>query len=151
MNNMFVPFRPSLEGEFRRRFYDKARQIYPKLTAEAFEAIVSEEVQWAELDCRGGNLNQRRRYRATWMFLRDLFRAGWRVEFHNGVLEMRLPRLSKEEEKHEGSLMLKKEQLRRWMADSRAERLAEHTEFVHRIGNLSRIAQIRRELIRFGG
>ena len=137
MNNMFVPFRPRLEGDYRHRFYEQASRIVEKSSAEEIEYIVSTEVTWAEEDCFAGNLNQRQRYRAIWLFLRDLIRAGWRCGFNSGVLEMRLPQLSKEEEKQNGSLKLKKEQLRKWMADSREERLLEHSDFVRRMETIS--------------
>jgi hypothetical protein len=140
MNNMFVPFRPRLEGDFRHRFYEQASRIKRYTLPEELEDIVRTEVEWAEVACRGGNINQRKRYRAIWLFLRDLVRAGWKSEFHNGVLEMRLPQLSKDEEKLEGSLRLKKEQLRRWMADSRDERLVEHKDFVYRMEAVSQSA-----------
>lgn len=129
--NKAIPFRPKLEGEFRTRFYKAVQGITESTSIQALEKIVSSEVQWVEYEYTV-NLTQRKKYRAVWMLLRDLIRASWKVSYRDGVLEMRLPSLTKQV--LDGSSMSEmKDLLRSWMQDSRLERLQLYSDFINRM------------------
>ncbi|MCD7785256.1 MAG: DUF4338 domain-containing protein [Oscillospiraceae bacterium] len=129
--NRTIPFRPKLEGEFRTRFYTVVQQINEDTKTSELEEIIAQEVHWTEHECTV-NLVQRKKYRAVWMLLRDLMRASWKACYREGVLEMRMPTLDKNE--LEGSsLSEKKSLLRGWMQDSRLERLQIYSDFINRM------------------
>ncbi|MDR2266844.1 MAG: DUF4338 domain-containing protein [Christensenellaceae bacterium] len=124
-----IAFRPKLDCEFRTRFYSKAMQITAKTTREEFDAIVSGEITWVESDgiC---NLEQRRKYRAVWLLLRDLMRASWTSRFRAGTLELRAPGFDSESYQ-KGSLTEKKAEIRELLKDSCNERLVTSRNFVN--------------------
>ena len=101
------------------------------MSAESLETLIAQEIDWAENKCKL-NLTQRKRYRAIWMFFRDLVRASWVASFNNGILEMQLPSLNKEELEN-GSSPKVKALLRSWMQESRVERLVAYKDFIYRM------------------
>ncbi len=88
MINRTIPFRPKLEGVFRKRFYDTAAII----NSENLNEIITRELKWVEEECNY-NFQQRRKYRAVWLLLRDLIRASWSASFQYGVFELSMPTL----------------------------------------------------------
>jgi hypothetical protein len=121
MINKTISYRPKLEGGFRTRFYDTASKINASISSAMFDEIIMGEVVWAENDDLP-NTEQRRKYRAVWLLLRDLVRASWTACYHNGILELSLPTLDFESI---SALNAKdeKEKLRSWLSESRLERL----------------------------
>ena len=81
MINRTIPYRPKLEGVFRKRFYATAAII----NDTNLEDLISRELKWVEEEC-DFNIKQRRKYRAVWLLLRDLVRASWNATFRSGVL-----------------------------------------------------------------
>lgn len=134
MDNRAIPFRPNLEGQFKERFYEKAKVISHIDGACDIERIVEEEVKWVEEECVV-NLDQRRKYRAVWLLLRDLVRASWTADFYSGTLELRMPSLEYDANSQVDASILK-QRLRSWMQDSRVERLLDFTEFITRTENI---------------
>lgn len=131
MTNKSIPFRPKLEGDFRIRFYTVVQQFSEKTKNFKLESIASQEVYWAEHECTV-DLVQRKKYRAIWMLLRDLIRASWKACYQDGVLEMYLPALDKNEV-NGTSMSEMKVFLRSWMQDSRLERLQIYSNFINRM------------------
>lgn len=131
MQSRAVPFRPKLEGMFRNRFYEKAALLTQGLPTEHTEKVIEEEIDWAENGIKT-NIKQRKVYRAVWLFLRDLIHSNWNAEFNSGVLEMRLPSLNSKD-LGDVNLQEKKEVLRSWMRDGRADRLSVHSEFIRKM------------------
>jgi len=131
ITNKAIPFRPKLEGEFRTRFYTAVQSITEETKTTELEHFAVQEVRWAEHEC-SVNLVQRKKYRAVWMLLRDLIRASWKACYRDGVLEMRLPSLDGAD--LDGcSIPEMKTLLRRWMQDSRLERLQLYSDFINRM------------------
>lgn len=131
MQNRAIPFRPRLEGSFRGRFYEKAALITTNTTSAQIEELIVNEVHWVEKECFV-NLAQRKKYRAVWLLLRDLIRAAWKAEFHQGVLEMHLPSL--DADMHIANNQSEaKNTLRSWMQDSRIERLLTYKDFINQM------------------
>lgn len=135
MENRAIPFRPNLEGKFKDRFYSKAQNISSREGIDEIESLVDAEVEWAENECII-NLEQRRKYRAVWLLLRDLVRASWTAEFYNGTLELRMPSLEYDA-KCQGDAKELKHHLRSWMQDSRVERLLDFSDFIARTENIN--------------
>ncbi len=124
-----IPFRPRLEGEFRTRFYSAANTIDTQTTPTSLESLIAKELQWVECECLY-NIDQRRRYRAIWLLLRDLIRASWSACFRSGVLELSLPTLdSKPDSK--ASLNDEKARLRERLSERRLERLQTFEKFIN--------------------
>lgn len=94
---------------------------------------MEEEIKWVEQECVV-NLNQRRKYRAVWLLLRDLVRASWDANFYEGTLEMRMPTL-KYNADIQGDAKDLKAHLRSWMQESRVERLLDFSDFIDRMEN----------------
>lgn len=128
MVNKTIPFRPKLEGVFRTRFYSVANTINAKTTPAMLESVILDELLWVESECTY-NIDQRRRYRAVWLLLRDLVRASWSACFRSGALELSLPTLDL---KSEGDVFLndEKARLREWLSESRLERLQTFKNFI---------------------
>ena len=72
MINKTIPFRPKLEGVFRKRFYDTAAEMDVTNSDE----LIARELDWVENVCTF-NFQQRRKFRAVWFLLRDLLNASW--------------------------------------------------------------------------
>lgn len=113
-----IPFRPKLEGVFRKRFYDTAAEMNTVNSDE----LIARELNWVENICTY-NIQQRRRFRAVWLLLRDLLNASWNVGFQEGVLELSMPTLENEELHGDAAIAAKKDKLRSWFSESRLERL----------------------------
>lgn len=128
MVNKTIPFRPKLEGVFRTRFYSVAKNINTETVSTNLETLISEELQWVENECLY-NIDQRRRYRAVWLLLRDLVRASWRACFRSGVLELSLPTLNIKSESN-STMADEKARLRAWLSESRLERLQTFEKFI---------------------
>lgn len=128
MVNRTIPFRPKLEGVFRTRFYSVANTINTQTTPAMLESIISDELQWVEGECFY-NIDQRRRYRAVWLLLRDLLRASWNACFRSGVLELSLPTLDLKSSNN-GSMIEEKTRLRERLSESRLERLQTFKNFI---------------------
>lgn len=128
MINKTIPFRPKIEGVFRSRFYAAASTINAQTTPTILEELIAKELHWVEEECLY-NIDQRRKYRAVWLLLRDLTRASWSACFRSGVLELSLPTLvSKSDSK--ASLNDEKARLREWLSESRLERLQTFKKFI---------------------
>ncbi|WP_449241253.1 Druantia anti-phage system protein DruA [Desulfoscipio gibsoniae] len=123
-----IPFRPRLEGVFRTRFYSVANNINMLTSSFELETLISEELRWVENECLY-NIDQRRKYRAVWLLLRDLVRASWSACFRSGVLELSLPTLDLKIE-GKASLADEKARLRAWLSESRLERLQTFEKFI---------------------
>lgn len=125
MINRTIPYRPKLEGVFRKRFYATAAII----NDTNLEDLISRELKWVEEEC-DFNIKQRRKYRAVWLLLRDLVRASWNATFRSGVLELSMPTLDESELHGNDMITAKKLQLRHWLKESRLERLTTFKKFV---------------------
>jgi DNA replication protein DnaC len=90
--------------------------------------MISIELDWVEKIC-SYNIDQRRRYRAVWLLLRDLIRASWTACFHTGVLELSLPSQDFKS-KNRPSLSDDKVRLRKRLSESRLERLQSFEKFI---------------------
>lgn len=123
--NRTIPYRPNLEGQFRKRFYEKVSNIKEDTELEVIEVLISKELEWVE-NCRF-NLIQRKKYRAVWLLLRDLIHASWRACFRSGVLELSMPN---SEVLHGESVQRAKDRLRDWLRESRLERLQTFDKFI---------------------
>lgn len=128
MVNKTIPFRPKLEGMFRTRFYSVANNINTQTSLTDLEALITKELHWVENECHY-NIDQRRKYRAVWLLLRDLVRASWSACFRSGVLELSLPTLDLKTE-GKASLIDEKARLREWLSESRLERLQTFEKFI---------------------
>jgi len=128
MINKSIPFRPKLEGEFRTRFYTTSKTITKQTTLQEIETMISDELDWVEKIC-SYNIDQRRKYRAVWLLLRDLIRASWTACFHTGVLEVSLPSQDFKS-KNMPSLSDEKARLRKRLSESRLERLQSFEKFI---------------------
>lgn len=131
MNGRDIPFRPKLEGDFRNRFYHAVSKITSSDSSSKLEMLCNQEINWVENDCFF-NLEQRKKYRAIWLLLRDLIRASWKIEFKDGVLMMRLPSVE-EVANTSDSATEAKSLLRSWMRESRIEKLTSYADFVERM------------------
>jgi hypothetical protein len=125
MVNRTIPFRPKLEGVFRKRFYDAAAEM----NASNSDELIARELYWVENICTF-NFQQRCKFRAVWFLLRDLLNASWNVNFQAGVLELSMPTLENEELHGDEAIAAKKDQLRSWLSESRLERLSTFKKFV---------------------
>ena len=128
MLNRTIPFRPKLEGVFRTRFYSVATAINTQKEPDILDTIISNELKWVEDECLF-NIDQRRRYRAVWLLLRDLVRASWNACFRAGVLELSLPSLDFASSNNE-TVNNEKARLREWLSESRIERLQSFKNFI---------------------
>jgi hypothetical protein len=144
----YIPFVPKLYGDYIRHFYDAVEKISSTTPTESIEQIIIDEISWVE-DLVGGDLYERKKYRAIWLFLRDLLRAAWRAEFRNNILELRLPNLDDRQEVL-GSIVAKKKQLRQWMSESREDRLYSYKEFIERMETPNRLGFRIQDLIADG-
>lgn len=126
--NRTIPFRPNLEGNFRKRFYDKASTIDDFTGTDTIEKLIAEELQWVE-ECNF-NLSQRKKYRAVWLLLRDLIHASWSACYRSGVLELNMPN---SESLHGESIQRTKDRLRDWLRESRLERLQTFEKFIRQM------------------
>ena len=131
MSNRAIPFRPKLEGQFRKRFYNAVSEIKENTPASRVEAIIDKEIEWVEKECTF-NLVQRKKYRAIWLLFRDLYRASWKAYYHDGVFEMRLPSLDNSEVGETATPEVKS-LLRSWMQESRYERMLTYSDFISRM------------------
>jgi hypothetical protein len=89
----FYPFRPALEGAFLARFYQRMERLLDDGAedfSQRFERAAEEEYLWATHGI-AINPDQRLKYRAVWMLLRDLVRVRWELRLQNGVLEIASP------------------------------------------------------------
>lgn len=123
-----VPFRPKLEGEFKKRFYTAVSSITKNTTKDEIINLSDTEIKWVENDCLY-NIEQRKKYRATWYLLRDLVSASYKAEYLDGTLLMTLPSLDKND-LNDSSMTEVKTTMRSWMAESRHERIVAGKEFV---------------------
>lgn len=143
--NKTIPFRPNLEGLFRKRFYDKASAINESTGIDAIERLISAELQWVEA-C---NLNfvQRKKYRAVWLLLRDLIHASWSACYRSGVLELCMPNSNS---LHGESVQRTKDRLRDWLRESRLERLQTFEKFIRQMESESSTKRSVLELVADG-
>ena len=84
----FYPFRPALEGAFLARFYQRMERLLDDGAedfSQRFERAAEEEYLWATHGI-AINPDQRLKYRAVWMLLRDLVRSVGATT-KNGVLK----------------------------------------------------------------
>lgn len=123
----YVNFRPKLESVFRDRFYNTVASITENTSSDKLEEMVFDEVNWAENESTG-NISQRRKYRALWLFFRDLIRAQWKPLFVNGNLEMFAPNV---DNLQNATPSEKKDYLKTWMKTSRFERLVSFSSFIN--------------------
>ena len=128
MINKTISYRPKLEGAFRTRFYDAASKIDTSISPPALDKHIANELHWAENVCIT-NKEQRRKYRAVWLLLRDLVHASWTVCYRNGVLELSLPNLDSKSI-NTPDTKEEKGKLRSWLSDSRLERLYTFENFI---------------------
>ena len=126
--NRTIPFRPNLEGSFRKRFYEKASTIDELTENDEIEKLIAEELQWVE--GYNFNISQRKKYRAVWLLLRDLIHASWSACYRTGVLELSMPN---SESLHGESTRRTKERLRDWLRESRLERLQTFEKFIRQM------------------
>ena len=122
----FVNYRPKLEGRFRNRFYSKVSGITKDTSISTIEDIIACEINWVENEFTG-NIVQRNKYRAVWIFLRDLVRAQWKPVFIDGVLELFCPNV---DSLQNASMSDKKEYMKTWMKTSRIEKLKSFEKFI---------------------
>lgn len=128
---IYLPFRPTLQGPFARRFYKRAKELSERLNLNSeTTSIIREEVDWA-LNAYKVNPVQRRIYRATWLLLRDLLRVRWTLRWHNGTLEVAPP--SKRFTSNNHDAKTEKATIRQAMAGPRLERILEAREFIERM------------------
>jgi hypothetical protein len=88
------------------------------------EELIGDELHWVENVCNY-NINQRRKYRAVWLLLRDLVRASWNACYRDGVVELSLPTL----DSNISDIAFKKK-LRNLLRKSRLERLQTFEKFI---------------------
>lgn len=122
----FVNYRPKLEGVFRNRFYSRVAGITSDTETSTIEKIIADELEWVEKECLV-NIIQRNKYRAVWIFLRDLIRAQWKPIFIDGVLELFCPNV---DNLQNASMSEKKEYMKTWMKTSRLEKLKTYEKFI---------------------
>jgi hypothetical protein len=105
-----------------------AKKINTQTRPEELDSVIRNELQWIESECLY-NIDQRRRYRAVWLLLRDLIRASWCACFRSGVLELNSPAF---EIQINGttSMIEEKTRLREWLSESRLERLQTFEKFI---------------------
>lgn len=128
----YVTFKPQLDGPFERRFLEQVGNI-GRLTREELDELVTKEVQWATDVVL--NPRQRRIYRAAWLVLRDLLRAGWVTRWMGNNLEVAPP--SGFVGRAPADLAAAKAFLRSAMSDARREKIAESREFIRAMENPS--------------
>lgn len=126
MPNTEIPFRPKLEGEFRRRFYAIASQINPTSSQESLFNLISSEISWVERECNY-NISERKIYRACLYLWRDLVKASWASSFKDGVLLLKNPEVS---DRGAIDISAAKLLMRQWMSDSRLERIHLSSQFI---------------------
>lgn len=135
----FIPFRPRLEGQFEERFNQKAQELAGIADDSAnIEEVLLPEIRWAAEETRVNPL-QRRRYRATWLLLRDLIEAGWAFRWKDGTLELARPDLSSNITGDESNKQIqkRKQRIRNVMKDNRLARIAEARNYIERVENPS--------------
>lgn len=125
----YLPYRPALQGQFRERFYRAACELATTDDPITTERLITGEVEWAE---QGSQLNfvQRRIYRAAWLLLRDLRKAGWRGRWYEGRLEIAPPDFAA---RAKGRIELAKQDIRDAMSDERIARILPYREFIERV------------------
>jgi hypothetical protein len=128
MRNKTISFRPKLEGAFRTRFYDTASKINASTSQAVLDKYISDELDWVENVCVT-NIEQRKKYRAVWLLLRDLVRASWSACYRDGIFELSLPTLNAESINALGAKE-EKDKLRSWLSESRLERLYTFENFI---------------------
>ena len=128
----FLPLRPALDGPFLERFYRIIPEII-KCEGSGFEKIIQQEIDWA-VNGTSVNPRQRRIYRATWLFLRDLLRAGWVCRWYEGTFEV-APPYKKTSVKNHHDIQREKNTIRNAMRQTRKERILEAHEFINRMEN----------------
>lgn len=128
MVNKTIPFRPKIEGVFRTRFYAVVSTINNQTTPTILEELIARELHWVEKECLY-NIEQRRKYRAVWLLLRDLTRVSWSACFRSGVLELSPVT---HDSKHDSKLSLNDEKtlLRERLSETRLERLRTSRKFI---------------------
>jgi len=128
----FLPLRPALDGPFLERFYKTIPKIID-CEGNGFERTIQKEVDWA-VDGTSVNPRQRRIYRATWLFLRDLLRAGWICRWYEGTFEI-APPYKETSVKNHHDIQREKNTIRNAMRQTRIERALEAREFINRMEN----------------
>ncbi len=125
----YLPYRPALQGQFRERFYRAARELAADEDPTAAEQLIAAEVEWAE---QGSQLNfvQRRIYRAAWLLLRDLRKAGWRCRWYEGRLEVAPPDFAAQAK---GRIAQAKQDIREAMSEERIARILPYREFIEKV------------------
>lgn len=132
MATTFHPFRPKLEGLYLERFVEKVRALAASSNArQSVDTIAHTEYEWAT---HAANINPRQRtiYRAVWLFLRDLIRAGWNCRWQDSALELSPPEVPNRVGDDDAKIMLK-DSTRASMADARRSRIWEARDFVERM------------------
>lgn len=144
----FIPFVPKLYGVYLRHFYNAVESIKDNTPIHEIEEIIKTEILWIE-EYLQGDIEERKKYRAIFLFLRDLIRAAWKANFNNKVLELSLPNLDKSNKNFSGASQ-KKEELRSWMSESRIERLYTVKDFIHKMESPNKKGNSIRDLIADG-
>lgn len=142
MSETYFPYRPNLQGPFLARFQEKAIELDGTIDQRSIiEALAQKEFEWATTSYQV-NPGQRKIYRACWLLLRDLLRAGWRCRWYDGALEVAAPE-AKVEAHGLQEIAAVKERVRRAMADGRRRRILEARDFINRMEKPSPHARAR--------
>lgn len=136
MRSTYYPFRPNLQGPFLERFLSKAAELCNSEDPRALvDSITINEYRWATETVRV-NPCQRRIYRAVWLFLRDLLRAGWTCRWYDSNLELAPPALVNQVQ-DDAEKNAVKASVRGAMADARRHLILKAREFIERMENPS--------------
>ncbi len=138
MYTNFVPFRPALEGIFLERFTQVANDLfsvfatlpYPEREVK-MQTIVRRETQWAVSDFTI-NPQQRRTYRAVWLLLSDLVKAGWQCRWRTGTLEIASPHVPFSAS-GDSAIQEVKDQIRQAMRPARLAKISQASTFIERM------------------
>lgn len=131
--NTIIPFRPKLHGPFSTRFHEKVQSLVRLNSYADIERLILDEVEWSTNECKL-NPKQRRIYRSVWLVLRDLYRTGWSIRWHENTLEVMPPDRHTSVGNREESKRVK-DTLRECMSNYRKEKIADARDFVYRMEN----------------
>jgi hypothetical protein len=138
MYTNFVPFRPALEGIFLERFTQVASDFFSVFTSLPYserevkiQTTVRRETQWAVSDFTV-NPQQRRIYRAVWLLLNDLVKAGWQCRWRIGTLEIASPHVPPSASGN-SAIQEAKDQIRQAMRPARLAKISEAKAFIERM------------------
>jgi hypothetical protein len=131
MFEKYYPYRPNLQGNFLKRFNEKAKQLAnEKNIIDAIEKTAINEYNWATFEVKV-NSRQRKIYRAIWLLLRDLIRVGWSCRWYDQSLEIAPPSEVMFDKDYD--INLAKSRTRNAMAEPRIQKLLDSRDFIERI------------------